>query len=37
LDSDIGSDHFLVTSWINLLNRWKQQSNNSTLVNEFET
>jgi len=35
--SDIGSDHFLVTSRINLLNRWKQQSNNSKLANEFET
>lgn len=35
--SDIGSDHFFVTSRINLLNRWKQQSNNSKLANEFET
>ena len=33
--SDIGSDHFLVTSRINLLSRWKQQSNNSKLANEF--
>jgi len=33
--SDIGSDHFLVTSQINLLSRWKQQSNNSRLANEF--
>ena len=32
---DIGSDHFLVTSRINLLSRWKQQSNNSKLANEF--
>jgi hypothetical protein len=33
--SDIGSDHFLVTSRINLLSRWKQQSNSSKLANEF--
>jgi len=33
--SDIGSDQFLVTSRINLLSRWKQQSNNSRLANEF--
>jgi exonuclease III len=33
--SDIGSDHFLATSRINLLSRWKQQSNNSKLVNEL--
>jgi len=32
---DIGSDHFLVTSRINLLSRWKQQSNNSKLANVF--
>jgi hypothetical protein len=32
--TDIGSDHFLVTSRIKLLNRWKQQSNNSKLANE---
>ena len=32
---DIGTDHFLVTSRINLLSRWKQQSNNSKLANEF--
>ena len=34
-DSDIGSDHFLVTSRINLLSKWKQQSNNSKVANEF--
>jgi hypothetical protein len=33
--SDIGSDHFLVTSQINLLSRLKQQSNNSRLANEL--
>jgi len=33
-DSDKGSDHFLVTTRINQLSRWKQQSNNSKLVNE---
>ena len=33
--SDTGSYHFLVTSRINLLSRWKQKSNNSKLVNEF--
>jgi len=32
---DIGSDHFLVTCRINLLSRWKQQSNNSRLTNEL--
>jgi hypothetical protein len=32
--SDIGSDHFLVTSRINLLSRWKHQSNNNKLANE---
>jgi hypothetical protein len=33
--SDVGSDHFLVTPRINLLSRWKQQSNNSKLAKEF--
>jgi hypothetical protein len=33
--SDIGSDHFLVTSRINLLSRWKQKTNNSKLANEY--
>ena len=33
--SDIGSDHFLVTSRINLLSRWKQQSNNRKLAKDF--
>ena len=35
LGSDIGSDHFLVTSRINLLSRWEQQSNNRRLANKF--
>jgi len=35
LGCDIGSDHFLVTSRINLLSRRKEQSNNSKLANEF--
>ena len=33
--SNTGSDHYLVTSRINLLSRWKQQSNNSKLANEL--
>jgi len=32
---DMGSDHLLVTSRISLLSRWKQQSNNGKLANEF--
>jgi hypothetical protein len=31
----IGSDHFLLTSRINLLSRWKQQSKNNRLANEL--